>query len=186
DENEPVAEAAETAVQEEQYQEPVPARRPTEEIDVAAILRQAEAERQQELQAAHHTPQSRYSISGAPGTVEEEEIEEEEQEHPGFMQEVDDAEFDELEEETLGESAGVDELGEHSVESQTEESPAAELEDGDPEGDLEEFTHADADSAQAEAEAHVAEAEQAHEAAEQAQGTNGRAEVRGPSGIQQK
>src|SRR5262245_43791830 len=35
-ENEPLAEAAETAVQEEQYQEPVPARRPTEEIDVAA------------------------------------------------------------------------------------------------------------------------------------------------------
>jgi Rne/Rng family ribonuclease len=190
-ENEPLEEVGATHAEEQHTEEPVAVRRPTEEIDVAAILRQAEAERQHESHASHSSSQSRYSISGAPGTVEEEEIEEEELEHPGFMQDVEDAEFDELEEETLGvgESAAVDQLREHSMESRAEESPAAELEDGDPEGDLDEFTHADADAdaAQAEAELHAASAEEdTHETAEPAQEANGRAEVRGPSGIQQK
>ncbi|MCI0353275.1 MAG: Rne/Rng family ribonuclease [Acidobacteriales bacterium] len=185
-EHQPQTEAF-AAADEEQYEandEPTEVKRPTEEIDVAAILREAEAERQAELQARS---QSRYSISGAPGTVEEEEIEEEELDHPGFMQEVEDAEFDELEEETLGSGNSPAPSGqreEHPMEAASDDAATAEIEEEESESDDEEFSASEAEPSEA-SESHAA-AEESSEGAEPREGANGRAEVRGPSGIQQK
>lgn len=180
----------------ETEEERVEVRRPTEEIDVAAILRQAEEERNSERERPGERRQSAYAFgSSAHGTVEEEEIEEEELDHPGFMQEVDDAEFDELEEETLGaDGAGaassrpeVEERQHNAQEQEVEEkegheASSSEVQEEEFESEEEDLA---AQEAHEDAEAAIA-AESGTDVASPAEASNGRAEVRGPSGYQQK
>jgi len=182
-------------------------RRPTEEIDVAAILHQrAEAERGGDGRSRREAPYTETPRPGtahafaAAGTVEEEEIDEEELDHPGFMQEVDDADFDELEEETLDRSgrvasqAGVSTAEEHHAEAAEQQSAHSDVEDeGEDEIDHDHEQNEFATSEQHGAsEQYSVSSESSEEAPEhEASGhnsaeSNGRAEVRGPSGYQQK
>ena len=131
--------------------------------------------------------------------MEEEEIDEEELDHPGFMQEVDDADFDELEEETLDRSERVanqpveQALEEHHADAAEQRLPHSELEDESLENENEdELEHEQNEFANTEQHAateqysagseNTTEETPEHSPAD----SNGRAEVRGPSGYQQK
>jgi ribonuclease G len=148
---------------------------------------EAEAEDQEETASDLHRPQE--SPAALPGTIEEEEIEEEEADLASYVEEMEeDAAFEELEEETRA-------AGEYS-EPVTQEiaasgEPVAEV----PEPHAESFTEAaegeaegDEASAEEEEEAELEEAQAEAEAALAAEaGANGtvevRAEVRAPAGI---
>jgi Rne/Rng family ribonuclease len=119
----------------------------------------------------------------APGTLEEEEIEEEEADISSYVEELEqDAQFEELEEETQAPEDGAEELEEHVLAASSESSFSAEHSETAPaeelaaEGGEEEDEEAELEEAQAEAEALL-------DAETRGNGTvETRAEVRAPSG----
>ena len=162
-------------------------RRPTEEIDVASILHQ----RHQQAEHARHEPVSE-SIEtagrfGSAGVVEEEEIDEEETESPHLAGAYEEDEYDDFEEEMLDR---VDAMEHRDVESSNvaESAPLSEPSrppaEGNGEGQPAPLVLGDADFDEAETQA--AEAAETEEESEVAEETPDRAEVRGPSGQQQR
>ena len=162
-------------------------RRPTEEIDVASILHQ----RHQQAEHARHEPISE-SIEtagrfGSAGVVEEEEIDEEETESPHLAGAYEEDEYDDFEEEMLDR---VDAMEHRDVESSNvaESAPLSEPSpppaEGNGEGQPAPLVLGDADFDEAETQA--AEAAETEEGSEVAEETPDRAEVRGPSGQQQR
>src|SRR5438105_5200289 len=162
-------------------------RRPTEEIDVASILHQ----RHQQAEHARHEPVSE-SIEtagrfGSAGVVEEEEIDEEETESPHLAGAYEEDEYDDFEEEMLDR---VDAMEHRDVESSNvaESAPLSEPSpppaEGNGEGQPAPLVLGDADFDEAETQA--AEAAEIEEGSEVAEETPDRAEVRGPSGRQQR
>ena len=162
-------------------------RRPTEEIDVASILHQ----RHQQAEHTRHEPVSE-SIEtagrfGSAGVVEEEEIDEEETESPHLAGAYEEDEYDDFEEEMLDR---VDAMEHRDVESSNvaESAPLSEPSrppaEGNGEGQPAPLVLGDADFDEAETQA--AEAAETEEGSEVAGETPDRAEVRGPSGQQQR
>jgi Rne/Rng family ribonuclease len=204
----PAHEEIEASEPEADYEEV--SRRDTEEIDVAAILdkhrREIAAERAaRSSQLSHgtetpgiepHRPESRFG--SMPGLVEEEEIEEEEMDQPSLLHAFEDDEYEDFEEEMLDRvetkeqrySAPGQESREASPSVEAEAASASEHLENRSSEDEEEEEDLGPDSA-VEAEMQAAGGEELIETEEDEEspagdGTETRAETRGPSGYQQK
>ncbi|HEV2114132.1 MAG TPA: Rne/Rng family ribonuclease [Terriglobales bacterium] len=178
-----------------------PPKRPTEEIDVVSILEQHRASGS--AQAEQQEPKFTSAFGASSGVVEEEEIDEEESEHHSGLQTLDDEEYEDFEEETLDR---VD-AAEHRV-SSASNLPEDSVSPSVPEAANRPESHSDESEAQREGDAELDAAELSAAEIEggfeeegddeydeqESQPGNGseaepavaRAEMRGPSGHQQR
>lgn len=180
---------------EESNGEPAAApRRPTEEIDVPSILASHQAQEEQSSSpesssafVADENENRHAPAFGSAGVVEEEEIDEEESEAPGIGSSYEEDEYEDFEEEMLDR---VDEIEQSSVPQSNvgEAEPYSEGEHTATEPQLEEAQPAElsaSEHAEEEIEEQDLEEEMSEEPAE-AETDATRAEVRGPSGYQQR
>jgi ribonuclease G len=184
--SEPVSSAAEEFSNAGQASFEEPVKRPTEEIDAAAILAAHEREQEERSQAAR--PDFRAEAEARSGVLEEEEIDEEESEAPGAASDFEEDEYDDFEEEMLdqaeepespkGDASEIFEEAGELGHSQPEPGNA-----GEERAAMEEAPELDqGELAESEVEREQLAEEMESEPAEAAT----RAEVRGPSGYQQR
>ena len=160
-------------------------RRDTEEIDVAAIL---EKHRRESTEA--HRPEARSSerrFGAMPGLVEEEEIEEEEIDQPSMLHVFEDEEYEDFEEEMLDRVEAAKPHDSAPDHQSAEPTATAETTEEEEEEEDEQETVASVEEAEIQASGSEGEAEsEEYEETESGDGTQARAEIRGPSGYQPK
>ena len=167
-------------------------RRPTEEIDVPSILASHQAQEEEESNRAslsgfaHDEDETRHAPAfGSAGVVEEEEIDEEESEAPGIGSSYEEDEYEDFEEEMLDrvEEMEAPDMG-NVVEPQA--LPQSEQSLGEPQLDEAQPPEFSAgEPTEEEIEAEELDEEMSEQPAE-AESDATRAEVRGPSGYQQR
>ena len=177
----------------EMVNEEVAPRRPTEEIDVPSILASHQAEEEQSSSSANSQafPRSENETHapafGSTGVVEEEEIEEEESDTPGIGSSFEEDEYDDFEEEMLDR---VEEMEHHDAGNKVEAEERPEADQSANQQPADESQPPEL-SASERAEEEIEEEELDEELNEQPAEANtdadaARAEVRGPSGYQQR
>src|SRR5579864_7215553 len=176
-----------------------PPKRPTEEIDVVSIL-----QKHNESQAEERSEPARFgsAFGASSGVVEEEEIEEEESEHHSGIQNFDEEEYEDFEEETLDRIEEGEHRASHASNLPAEQAPAPVQEaaarpgsvadeggqaTSEPEVDAAELSATEIESGFEEADDEYEEQEESELSSEsETEPAAARAEMRGPSGHQQR